>query len=96
MERGRALTGTASCGYPLGTPRRENRRHVNSMDPSTCTHERSVRLGIQRFPFPPYRVYLLRCRACETTITTGSLREARKARAESGGHLAAGEPGRGS
>lgn len=48
------------------------------LDPSSCSHERSCRLGIQRFPFPPYRVYLLRCLACETTLTTGSLREMRK------------------
>lgn len=48
------------------------------VDPATCPHARSVRLGIQRFPFPPYRVYLLRCLACETTLTTGSLREARR------------------
>jgi len=52
---------------------------VNIVDPSSCPHLRSVRLGIQRFPFPPYRVYLLRCLACETTLTTGSLREARRA-----------------
>ena len=50
------------------------------VDPSTCPHERSCRLGIQRFPFPPYRVYLLRCLACETTLTTGSIRESREGR----------------
>jgi hypothetical protein len=94
--RRRPLTGTGASGYPLRIARRENRRHLTPMDPSTCTHDRSVRLGIQRFPFPPYRVYLLRCCACETTITTGSLREARKSRAGSGGGPAAGETGRGS
>jgi hypothetical protein len=49
------------------------------LDPSRCSHLRATRLGIQRFPFPPYRVYLLRCLTCETTLTTGSLREMRKA-----------------
>ena len=32
---------------------------LDPIDPSSCPHSRSVRLGIQRFPFPPYRVYLL-------------------------------------
>ncbi len=48
------------------------------LDPAHCMHARACRLGIQRFPFPPYRVYLLRCLACETTLTTGSMREMRK------------------
>ena len=47
------------------------------VSPPDCPHSRLVRLGIQRFPFPPYRVYLLRCAACSTTLTTGTLREQR-------------------
>ena len=58
-----------------------------TLDPADCSHLRSCRLGIQRFPFPPYRVYLLRCLACETTLTTGSIREMKKSRTE-------GEPGK--
>jgi hypothetical protein len=63
---------------------------ANPVDPSLCPHERSVRLGIQSFPFPPYRVYLLRCHACETTLTTGSLREARRPRSPGSGDGASG------
>jgi len=48
------------------------------VSPSDCPHARLVRLGIQRFPFPPYRVYLLRCAACSTTLTTGSLRDQKR------------------
>jgi hypothetical protein len=60
------------------------------VDPSDCSHLRACRLGIQRFPFPPYRVYLLRCLSCETTLTTGSLREIR--RASGGGREGAAPP----
>ncbi len=60
---------------------------MQTVDPANCPHHRSCRLGIQRFPFPPYRVYLLRCLVCETTLTTGSIREMKKTRAaEEGAH----------
>jgi hypothetical protein len=61
------------------------------LDPARCSHLRACRLGIQRFPFPPYRVYLLRCLACETTLTTGSMRDLRKPAA--GGRGGAVPPG---
>jgi hypothetical protein len=50
---------------------------LQEIDPATCAHARNTRLGIQRFPFPPFRVYLLRCQRCATTITTDSMRELR-------------------
>lgn len=68
---------------------------VDIPDPTDCRHIRSCRLGIQRFPFPPFRVYLLRCLACETTLTTGSLRETRKAAGEGDGKAGAPSPGSG-
>lgn len=58
---------------------------MQTVDPAHCPHLRSCRLGIQRFPFPPYRVYLLRCLVCETTLTTGSIREAKKAKEQEQG-----------
>jgi hypothetical protein len=41
------------------------------------------RAGIQRFPVPPYRLYLLHCRSCGTTLSTHTLRK-EKPRAEAG------------
>jgi hypothetical protein len=43
-----------------------------------CDHVRLRRLGIQRMPFPPYRVYLLVCRSCGTTVATQSIRRRRE------------------
>ena len=39
-----------------------------------CSHRLMDRAGIQRFPVPPFRLYLLHCRACGTTLSTHSLR----------------------
>ncbi len=72
---GDMLFPTLGEGELLGSP----------IDPAGCSHLRACRLGIQRFPFPPYRVYLLRCLACETTLTTGSIREMRRPAAPDGG-----------
>jgi hypothetical protein len=48
---------------------------LDYVDPADCAHTLNIKLGIQRFPFPPFRVYLLRCARCDTTLTTGSMRE---------------------
>jgi len=39
-----------------------------------CPHHWLNRAGIQRFPVPPYRLYLLNCRSCGTTLSTWTLR----------------------
>ena len=33
-----------------------------------------MRMGIQEFPFEPFRLYLVTCRDCGTTLTTKTLR----------------------
>jgi hypothetical protein len=88
--------GRSACARPPGdgifpTIRGGTGALPEPIDPADCVHERSCRLGIQRFPFPPYRVYLLRCLFCETTLTTGTLREFRSGR---GGGRRNGPPGR--
>ena len=80
-----ADSGRKGRGYMLSRIRAEAELLGNPIDPAGCSHIRSCRLGIQRFPFPPYRVYLLRCLACETTLTTGSIREMRRPAAPGGG-----------
>jgi hypothetical protein len=54
-------------------------RHVRSpsADPARCRHRRFLRVGIQRAPLPPYRLYLLTCRDCGTTLTTQTVRARR-------------------
>jgi hypothetical protein len=47
--------------------------------PEGCCHPRLQRTGIQKFPFPPHRLYLVTCRECGTTLTTLSLRMVREA-----------------
>jgi hypothetical protein len=48
-------------------------------DPGRCRHRRFLRAGIQRAPLPPYRLYLLTCRECGTTLTTQTVRNRREA-----------------
>lgn len=43
-------------------------------DPSACRHRRLLRIGIQESPSEPFRLYLVTCRDCGTTVTTKSLR----------------------
>ena len=50
-------------------------------NPSVCRHRRVRRIGIQESPAAPFRLYLVTCRDCGTTITTETLRR--------------GDPGRG-
>lgn len=47
-------------------------------DPAGCRHRRFQRVGIQRAPLPPYRLYLLTCRDCGTTLTTQTVRSRRE------------------
>ena len=35
---------------------------------------RIARIGIQKSPFPPFRLHLVNCLLCGTTLTTKSLR----------------------
>jgi hypothetical protein len=42
-----------------------------------CRHRGFTRVGIQRAPLPPYRLYLLTCRDCGTTLTTQTIRNRR-------------------
>ena len=46
--------------------------------PADCPHDRVQRIGIQKTPFPPYRLYLVTCRACGTTVSTTTLRRRRR------------------
>jgi hypothetical protein len=46
--------------------------------PVGCRHRRFTRVGIQRAPLPPYRLYLLTCRDGGTTLTTLTLRARRE------------------
>ena len=48
-------------------------------NPASCPHRTFGRVGIQRAPVAPFRLYLLTCRDCGTTLTTQTLR-ARRAR----------------
>jgi len=47
------------------------------VDPGTCSHERVVRIGIQKSPTREWRLYLVTCVRCETTLTTRTLRDLR-------------------
>jgi len=47
--------------------------------PAVCRHRRFKRVGIQRAPLPPYRLYLMTCRDCGTTLTTQTIRGRREA-----------------
>ena len=47
-------------------------------DPAQCRHPGFVRAGIQKAPVPPYRLYLLTCRGCGTTLATQTLRTQRR------------------
>jgi hypothetical protein len=44
-------------------------------DPADCGHVRLRRIGIQRSPLSPRRLYLVTCRDCGTTLTTRTLRD---------------------
>jgi len=43
-------------------------------NPAACRHRRLLRIGIQESPAAPFRLYLVTCRDCGTTLTTESLR----------------------
>jgi len=47
-------------------------------DPGNCRHARFQRIGIQRAPVAPHRLYLMTCRACGTTLATATLRAVRE------------------
>lgn len=47
-------------------------------NPSGCRHPTFRRVGIQRAPVPPYRLYLLTCGNCGTTLTTQTIRGRRE------------------
>jgi len=47
-------------------------------DPGSCAHRRFNRVGIQRAPVPPFRLYLMTCRDCGTTLATQTLRGRRE------------------
>jgi hypothetical protein len=47
------------------------------VDPGSCSHPAIVRIGIQKAPVPPYRLYLVTCRSCGTTLATSTLRKER-------------------
>ena len=46
--------------------------------PTVCRHVRVRRIGIQESPAAPFRLYLVTCRDCGTTITTTTLRRGGK------------------
>ena len=41
-----------------------------------CGHVRLRRAGIQRMPVAPYRIHLVHCEDCHTTLSTRTLRTA--------------------
>lgn len=47
------------------------------IDPGTCCHPTIERIGIQKAPVPPFRLYLVTCTVCGTTLATSTLRRAR-------------------
>ncbi|MCK6479148.1 MAG: hypothetical protein HUU06_08705 [Planctomycetaceae bacterium] len=47
-------------------------------DPGSCPHDRVRRIGIQKSPRRDWRLYLVTCVLCETTLTTRTLRERRE------------------
>jgi hypothetical protein len=53
-------------------------RHHPTGSPAACRHRTFIRVGIQRAPLPPYRLYLLTCRDCGTTLTTQTIRGRRE------------------
>ena len=53
-------------------------RDPRSRSPAACRHRTFIRVGIQRAPLPPYRLYLLTCRDCGTTLTTQTIRGRRE------------------
>jgi hypothetical protein len=57
----------------------------NLPDPSSCLHHRLQRLGVQDVGVWPYRVHLVICADCGTTLTTESLRSLRRAERKGGG-----------
>ncbi|HEU4395917.1 MAG TPA: hypothetical protein VFS92_10145 [Planctomycetota bacterium] len=48
--------------------------HPNTRPQGPCRHPRLTRIGIQESPFEPFRLYLVTCRDCGTTISTKTLR----------------------
>lgn len=52
-------------------------------NPSHCLHRTFIRVGIQRAPVPPYRLYLLTCGDCGTTLTTQTIRGRRESATKS-------------
>lgn len=47
-------------------------------NPASCRHARFKRIGIQKAPVAPFRLYLMTCRACGTTLATMTLRRVRE------------------
>jgi hypothetical protein len=52
-----------------------SQHRIYGQDPATCTHGRLRRIGIQKSPLSPHRLYLVTCLFCGTTVTTISLRK---------------------
>lgn len=52
-------------------------------NPSICRHRAFFRVGIQRAPVAPFRLYLLTCKDCGTTLTTLTIRRRRESRGSS-------------
>jgi hypothetical protein len=50
--------------------------------PAICRHARVARIGIQESPAAPFRLYLVTCRDCGTTLTTETLRRSHPPRRE--------------
>jgi hypothetical protein len=49
-------------------------------DPGVCAHGNFVRLGVQEIAEAPFRVHLVACGLCGTSIATESLRVLREGR----------------
>jgi hypothetical protein len=49
-------------------------------DPGTCAHPRLARLGVQEIAEAPFRVHLVTCAVCGTSLATESLRILREGR----------------
>jgi hypothetical protein len=55
----------------------ENDIRPGQIDPGSCCHPTIERIGIQKAPVPPYRLYLVTCTTCGTTLATSTLRMGR-------------------
>lgn len=61
---------------PLAVAKREEPDYPVS--PDACRHGRIRRLGIQKADVWPFRLHLVTCAGCGTTLTTETLRGLRK------------------